>query len=156
MEIVGQLSGQMADMVVGVVETVGEELEREGIPEQHEDEEEELTKVSLHSWWPEGGQEFHQSLTLSCFTGRRGNINLGPGAVLPDAVTPEGGGPVDQGFEPRDHDAECGMCRRQDAVRCCALRRPVHGREGRRHRGRLRCRCCHQLNSTGNKYSNNQ
>ncbi|KAF3707044.1 Protein FAM131B [Channa argus] len=46
-EIIGQLSGQMADMVVGVVETVGEEPEpnSEGIPEQHEDEEEELTKV---------------------------------------------------------------------------------------------------------------
>lgn len=47
-EIVGQLSGQMADMVVGVVETVGEEPEpeSEGIPEQHEVEEEELTKVN--------------------------------------------------------------------------------------------------------------
>ncbi|XP_029023656.1 uncharacterized protein LOC114866125 isoform X6 [Betta splendens] len=44
-EIVGQLAGQMADMVVGVVETVGEEPEPEGIPEQHEDEDEELTKV---------------------------------------------------------------------------------------------------------------
>lgn len=46
-EIVGQLSGQMADMVMGVVETVGEEPEPEGIPEQHEDEEEELTKVTF-------------------------------------------------------------------------------------------------------------
>lgn len=47
MEIVGQLSGQMAEMVGGVVETVGEEPEpeSEGIPEQHEEEEEELTKV---------------------------------------------------------------------------------------------------------------
>ncbi|XP_071356248.1 uncharacterized protein [Trachinotus anak] len=46
-EIAGQLSGQMADMVGGVVETVGEEPEpgSEGIPEQHEEEEEELTKV---------------------------------------------------------------------------------------------------------------
>ncbi|XP_026156843.2 uncharacterized protein LOC113126859 [Mastacembelus armatus] len=44
-EIVGQLSGQMADMAIGVVETVGEEPESEGIPEQHEEEEEELTKV---------------------------------------------------------------------------------------------------------------
>ncbi|XP_044027902.1 protein FAM131B-like isoform X7 [Siniperca chuatsi] len=48
-EIVGQLSGQMAEMVGGVVETVGEEPEpeSEGIPEQHEEEEEEeeLTKV---------------------------------------------------------------------------------------------------------------
>ncbi|XP_042290696.1 uncharacterized protein LOC121912559 isoform X2 [Thunnus maccoyii] len=45
-EIVGQLSGQMAEMVGGLVETVGEEPEpeSEGIPEQHE-EEEELTKV---------------------------------------------------------------------------------------------------------------
>lgn len=48
MDIVGQLSGQMAEMVGGVVETVGEEPEpeSEGIPEQHEEEEEELTKVS--------------------------------------------------------------------------------------------------------------
>lgn len=47
MEIVGQLSGQMAEMVGGLVETVGEEPEpeSEGIPEQHE-EEEELTKAS--------------------------------------------------------------------------------------------------------------
>ncbi|KAM3597066.1 uncharacterized protein V6R79_025617 [Siganus canaliculatus] len=46
-EIVGQLSGQMAEMVGGVVETVGEEPEPESedIPEQHEEEEEELTKV---------------------------------------------------------------------------------------------------------------
>ncbi|XP_070703183.1 uncharacterized protein [Pempheris klunzingeri] len=46
-EIVGQLSGQMAEMVGGVVETVGEQPEPEsaGIPEQHEEEEEELTKV---------------------------------------------------------------------------------------------------------------
>ncbi|XP_042362515.1 uncharacterized protein LOC121957802 isoform X1 [Plectropomus leopardus] len=44
-EIVGQLSGQMADMVGGVVETVGEESESGGIPEQHEEEEEELTKI---------------------------------------------------------------------------------------------------------------
>ncbi|XP_054911018.1 uncharacterized protein LOC129375778 isoform X5 [Poeciliopsis prolifica] len=44
-EIVGQLSGQMLDMVGGVVETVGEEPEpeSEGILEQHE--EEELTRV---------------------------------------------------------------------------------------------------------------
>ncbi|XP_008279370.1 uncharacterized protein LOC103356845 [Stegastes partitus] len=46
-EIVGQLSAQMAEMVGGVVETVGEEPEpeSEGIPEQHEEEEEDLTKV---------------------------------------------------------------------------------------------------------------
>lgn len=46
MEIVGQLSAQMLDMVGGVVETVGEEPEPEsdGILEQHE-EEEELTRV---------------------------------------------------------------------------------------------------------------
>uniref|UniRef100_A0A3B5MLZ0 Family with sequence similarity 131 member Ba n=1 Tax=Xiphophorus couchianus TaxID=32473 RepID=A0A3B5MLZ0_9TELE len=45
-EIVGQLSGQMLDMVGGVVETVGEEPEpeSEGFLEQHE-EEEELTRV---------------------------------------------------------------------------------------------------------------
>ncbi|XP_019110383.1 uncharacterized protein LOC104936378 isoform X4 [Larimichthys crocea] len=45
-DIVGQLSGQMAEMVGGVVETVGEEPEpdSEDIAEQHE-EEEELTKV---------------------------------------------------------------------------------------------------------------
>lgn len=48
MEIGGQLSGQMAEMVGGVVETVGEEPEPESedVPEQHEEEEEELTKVS--------------------------------------------------------------------------------------------------------------
>lgn len=48
MEIVGQLSAQMADMVGGVVETVGEEPEPESeeIPEQQEAEEEELTRVS--------------------------------------------------------------------------------------------------------------
>ncbi|XP_041665276.1 uncharacterized protein LOC121524122 isoform X4 [Cheilinus undulatus] len=46
-DIVQQLSGQMAEMVGGVVETVGEEPEPEsvGILEQHEEEEEELTKV---------------------------------------------------------------------------------------------------------------
>uniref|UniRef100_A0A3Q3VJP5 Uncharacterized protein n=1 Tax=Mola mola TaxID=94237 RepID=A0A3Q3VJP5_MOLML len=46
LENVGQLSGQMAEMVGGVVETVGEEPEPESedMPEQHE-EEEELTKV---------------------------------------------------------------------------------------------------------------
>ncbi|XP_078124563.1 uncharacterized protein LOC144529376 isoform X3 [Sander vitreus] len=45
-EIVGQMNGQIADMVGGVVETVGEEPEpeSEGILDQH-DEEEELTKV---------------------------------------------------------------------------------------------------------------
>lgn len=50
MDIVGQLSGQMAEMVGGVVETVGEEPEpdSEDIAEQHE-EEEELTKVSSKS-----------------------------------------------------------------------------------------------------------
>lgn len=47
MEIVGQLSGQMAEMVGGLVETVGEEPEpeSEGTTEQH-GEEEELTRVS--------------------------------------------------------------------------------------------------------------
>lgn len=47
MDIIGQLSGQMAaEMVGGAVETVGEEPEpeSEGTAEQHE-EEEELTKV---------------------------------------------------------------------------------------------------------------
>ncbi|XP_047239631.1 uncharacterized protein LOC124879245 isoform X3 [Girardinichthys multiradiatus] len=46
-EIVGQLSAQMLDLVGGVVETVGEEpeLESEEILEQHEEEEEELSKV---------------------------------------------------------------------------------------------------------------
>lgn len=46
-EIVGHLNAQMADMVGGVVETVGEEPEPESedFPEQHEEEEEELTKV---------------------------------------------------------------------------------------------------------------
>ncbi|KAF7653183.1 hypothetical protein LDENG_00086440 [Lucifuga dentata] len=44
-DIVGQLSGQMAEMVGGVVETVGEETESEGFPEQQE-EEEEVMKVS--------------------------------------------------------------------------------------------------------------
>ncbi|KAK5854775.1 hypothetical protein PBY51_004940 [Eleginops maclovinus] len=46
-EIIGQLNGQMVDMIGGV-ETVGEEpeLESEDTPEQHEEEdEEELTKV---------------------------------------------------------------------------------------------------------------
>ncbi|XP_031150617.1 uncharacterized protein LOC116046400 isoform X1 [Sander lucioperca] len=45
-EMVGQMNGQIADMVGGVVETVGEEPEpeSEGILDQH-DEEEELTKV---------------------------------------------------------------------------------------------------------------
>lgn len=41
-EIVGQLSGQMAEMVGGVVETLGEELESGGFTEQQE----EATKVS--------------------------------------------------------------------------------------------------------------
>ncbi|XP_074469713.1 uncharacterized protein LOC141754510 isoform X9 [Sebastes fasciatus] len=46
-EIAGQMNGQMADMVGGVVETVGEEPEpeSEGISEQHEEEEEGLTNV---------------------------------------------------------------------------------------------------------------
>ncbi|XP_014845926.1 PREDICTED: uncharacterized protein LOC106919802 isoform X5 [Poecilia mexicana] len=46
-EIVGQMSAQMLDMVGGVVETVGEEPEpeSEGILEHHEEEEEELTRV---------------------------------------------------------------------------------------------------------------
>ncbi|XP_031732326.1 protein FAM131B-like isoform X4 [Anarrhichthys ocellatus] len=46
-DIVGQMNGQLADMVGGVVETVGEEpeLEYEGFPERHEEEDEELTKV---------------------------------------------------------------------------------------------------------------
>lgn len=46
-EVVGQLSVPMADMVTGLVETVGEEPEpeSEGTQEQHEEEEEELTKV---------------------------------------------------------------------------------------------------------------
>lgn len=46
-EIVGQLSGQMAELVGGVVETVGEEPEPESedLPEHHEEDEEELTKV---------------------------------------------------------------------------------------------------------------
>uniref|UniRef100_A0A3B3WYZ6 Family with sequence similarity 131 member Ba n=1 Tax=Poecilia mexicana TaxID=48701 RepID=A0A3B3WYZ6_9TELE len=45
-EIVGQMSAQMLDMVGGVVETVGEEPEpeSEGILEHHEEEEEELTR----------------------------------------------------------------------------------------------------------------
>uniref|UniRef100_A0A3Q0R4L8 Family with sequence similarity 131 member B n=1 Tax=Amphilophus citrinellus TaxID=61819 RepID=A0A3Q0R4L8_AMPCI len=45
-EIVGQLNAHMAEMVGGVVETVGEEPEPESedFPEQHEEEEEELTK----------------------------------------------------------------------------------------------------------------
>lgn len=48
MDIVGQLNAHMAEMVGGVVETVGEESE--GILEQHEEEEEELTKVSKKLW----------------------------------------------------------------------------------------------------------
>ncbi|KAM6903780.1 protein FAM131B-like [Lycodopsis pacificus] len=46
-DIVGQGNGQLADTVGGVVETVGEEpeLEYEGFPERHEEEDEELTKV---------------------------------------------------------------------------------------------------------------
>ncbi|XP_034016552.1 uncharacterized protein LOC117501702 isoform X1 [Thalassophryne amazonica] len=46
-EIAGQLSAQMADMVGGVVETVGEEPEPESedILEQQEEEDEDLTKV---------------------------------------------------------------------------------------------------------------
>ncbi|XP_059206401.1 uncharacterized protein fam131ba isoform X2 [Centropristis striata] len=46
-EIVGPMNGQMADMVTGVVETVGEEPEpeSESLAEQREDGEEELTKV---------------------------------------------------------------------------------------------------------------
>lgn len=45
------MNGQIADMVGGVVETVGEEPEpeSEGILDQH-DEEEELTKVSSFNW----------------------------------------------------------------------------------------------------------
>lgn len=52
-EIVGQLSGQMLDMVGGVVETVGEEPEpeSEGFLEQHE-EEEELTRVRWNFCFP--------------------------------------------------------------------------------------------------------
>lgn len=47
MEIAGQLSGQMVDMVGGLVGTVGEEPEfdLQGFPEQ-QDEEDELTKAS--------------------------------------------------------------------------------------------------------------
>lgn len=50
-EIVGHLNAQMADMVGGVVETVGEEPEPESedFPEQREEEEEELTKVSWNN-----------------------------------------------------------------------------------------------------------
>lgn len=46
-EIVGQLSGQMAELVGGGVETVGEEPEPESedLPGHQEEEEEELTKV---------------------------------------------------------------------------------------------------------------
>lgn len=44
-EIVGQLSGQMADMVGAMVETVGEEPESEGFIEQREEDGEELTRV---------------------------------------------------------------------------------------------------------------
>ncbi|KAM9737742.1 uncharacterized protein ACNS7B_013342 isoform 3-T3 [Menidia menidia] len=46
-DIIGQLNAQMVDMAGGLVETVGEEPEPEsgGIPEQHEEEEEELTRV---------------------------------------------------------------------------------------------------------------
>lgn len=51
-EIIGQLNGQMVDMIGGV-ETVGEEPEPESedTPEQHkEEEEEELTKASSFNW----------------------------------------------------------------------------------------------------------
>lgn len=46
-DIVGQLGGQMAEMVGAMVETVGEEpeLESEGFMEQHDEDEEELTRV---------------------------------------------------------------------------------------------------------------
>ncbi|XP_056154894.1 uncharacterized protein LOC130129120 [Lampris incognitus] len=48
-EIVGQLSGQMGDLVGGVVETVGEEPEpeSEGISEQQEEEEEDEVTLTL-------------------------------------------------------------------------------------------------------------
>lgn len=48
-EIVGQLSGQLGELVGGVVETVGEEPEPESedLPVHHEEEEEELTKVKM-------------------------------------------------------------------------------------------------------------
>ncbi|XP_028284109.1 protein FAM131B-like [Parambassis ranga] len=46
-DVVGQLSTQMAEMVGGVVETVGEEPESEGIPEQHEEEHTKVEEVTL-------------------------------------------------------------------------------------------------------------
>ena len=92
MEIVGQLSGQMGDMVGGVVETVGEEPEPESedIAEQHEEEEEELTKVCVTSI----KSSFYQNNCLlnasfPVITGGRGNIYLGAGAVLFDPVPAE-------------------------------------------------------------------
>lgn len=50
-DIVGQLGGQMAEMVGAMVETVGEEpeLESEGFMEQHDEDEEELTRVKTHT-----------------------------------------------------------------------------------------------------------
>lgn len=51
-EIVGQLNGQMGEMIGGMGEMVGEELQpkSEDIPEQHEEEEEEMTMVRyLHN-----------------------------------------------------------------------------------------------------------
>lgn len=64
-EIVGQLSGQMAELVGGVVETVGEEPESEGLPEHHEEEEEERTKVALsfHFCWIKSQQIYEFSKT---------------------------------------------------------------------------------------------
>ena len=52
-EMAGQLSGLMAELVGGLVQTVGEEpeLESEDFMEQHEEEEEELTKVRQEHVW---------------------------------------------------------------------------------------------------------
>lgn len=95
-EVVGQLSTQMAEMVGGgAVETVGEEPESEGILEQREEDEEEHTKVSLTSSEATAASQHRHPETPLHFpssTGRGGNANPGAGALLSDAIAAAGGG----------------------------------------------------------------
>lgn len=100
----------------------------------------------------------------SFITGRRGNINLGAGAVLPDPIPAEGGSPLYQRLKPGTASTDGRACCGEDTVWRHALRHPIAG-EGWGGRGGLHCCCCNHLNhrtrkekltKTGNKYFNNQ
>lgn len=92
----GQLSGQMAEIMGRVAETFGEEPQynTEINPQQYE--EEELTKVTFYFC-----KLYIVSINLLPFTDRRNISDTGAGTLLVYPIAFDGGGPFNQRVKPR-------------------------------------------------------